>query len=36
MLLGAQIAAALAPDGQADPGLNDQLEAFLTLLQAAP
>lgn len=36
MLLGAQIAAALTPDGQADPGLNDQLEAFLTLLQAAP
>lgn len=34
MLLGAQIAAALAPEGQADPGLGDQLEAFLTLLGA--
>ena len=34
MLLGAQIAAALAPGGQADAGLNGQLEAFLTLLQA--
>ncbi|MGZ4663339.1 MAG: TetR/AcrR family transcriptional regulator [Arthrobacter sp.] len=34
MLLGAQIAAALAPDGLADPGLSDQLEAFLTLLGA--
>ena len=32
MLLGAQIAAALAPEGQADPGLGDQLDAFLTLL----
>lgn len=36
MLLGAQIAAALAPEGQADPGLGGQLEAFLTLLGAVP
>jgi AcrR family transcriptional regulator len=35
MLLGAQIAAALAPQGQVDLGLDDQLEGFLTLLQAA-
>lgn len=34
MLLGAQIAAALAPGSQADPGLAGQLEAFLSLLQA--
>jgi AcrR family transcriptional regulator len=34
MLLGAQIAAALAPEGQAVPGLSEQLEAFLILLQA--
>jgi AcrR family transcriptional regulator len=34
MLLGAQIAAALAPEGQVDPGLSEQLEAFLTLLAA--
>ena len=34
MLLGAQIAAALAPEGQTDPGLRDQLDAFLTLLAA--
>ncbi|MEO5319357.1 TetR/AcrR family transcriptional regulator [Arthrobacter sp. CC3] len=34
MLLGAQIAAALAPDNEADLGLGDQLEAFLTLLRA--
>ncbi|MBT2521074.1 TetR/AcrR family transcriptional regulator [Arthrobacter sp. ISL-28] len=32
MLLGAQIAAALAPHGQADLGLAEQLEAFLALL----
>lgn len=35
MLLGAQIAAALAPQGQVDLGLDDQLEGFLALLQAA-
>jgi hypothetical protein len=34
MLLGAQIAAALAPQGQVDPGLSEQLEGFLALLQA--
>lgn len=34
MLLGAQIAAALAPDIETDLGLGDQLEAFLTLLRA--
>jgi AcrR family transcriptional regulator len=34
MLLGAQIAAALALEGQAVPGLSEQLDAFLTLLQA--
>lgn len=34
MLLGAQIAAALAPEGQADPGLAAQLDAFLSLLAA--
>jgi hypothetical protein len=34
MLLGAQITAALAPDNETDLGLGDQLEAFLTLLQA--
>ncbi|MBO1267923.1 TetR/AcrR family transcriptional regulator [Arthrobacter cavernae] len=34
MLLGAQIAAALAPGIETDLGLGDQLEAFLTLLQA--
>jgi AcrR family transcriptional regulator len=33
MLLGTQIAAALSPGGRVDPGLMDQLEAFLTLLQ---
>jgi AcrR family transcriptional regulator len=32
MLLGAQIAAALAPQGQADLGLAEQLEGFLALL----
>lgn len=32
MLLGAQIAAALAPDGKTDPTLADQLEGFLALL----
>lgn len=32
MLLGAQIAAALAPQGQADLGLTEQLEGFLALL----
>jgi hypothetical protein len=32
LLLGAQIAAALAPDGQVELGLNEQLEGFLTLL----
>ena len=32
MLLGAQIWAALAPEGQTDLGLNEQLEAFLALL----
>ena len=31
-LLGAQIAAALAPEGQVELGLNEQLEGFLTLL----
>ncbi|MFJ5697381.1 TetR/AcrR family transcriptional regulator [Arthrobacter sp. NPDC093139] len=36
MLLGAQIAAALAPQGQVDHGLSDQLEGFLALLQAGP
>lgn len=35
MLLGAQIAAALAPQGQVDLGLDDQLEGFLALLQTA-
>jgi len=34
MLLGAQIAAALAPEGQAVPGLSEQLDAFLTLLES--
>jgi AcrR family transcriptional regulator len=34
MLLGAQIAAALAPDIETDLGLGDQLEAFLTLLRS--
>ncbi len=34
MLLGSQIMAALAPDGDADPGLIDQLEGFLTLLSS--
>ncbi|UVJ39151.1 TetR/AcrR family transcriptional regulator [Arthrobacter sp. CJ23] len=34
MLLGAQIAAALAPGIETDLGLDEQLEAFLTLLQA--
>jgi AcrR family transcriptional regulator len=34
MLLGAQIAAALAPNNETDLGLGDQLEAFLTLLQS--
>jgi AcrR family transcriptional regulator len=33
MLLGAQIAADLAPDNETDLGLGDQLEAFLTLLR---
>jgi AcrR family transcriptional regulator len=32
MLLGAQIVAALAPQGQADLGLAEQLEGFLALL----
>lgn len=32
MLLGAQISAALAPEGQADLGLSEQLEGFLALL----
>ena len=32
MLLGAQIAAALAPQGQVDRSLGDQLEGFLALL----
>jgi hypothetical protein len=32
LLLGAQIAAALAPEGQVELGLNEQLEGFLTLL----
>ena len=32
MLLGAQIWAALAPEGRTDLGLNEQLEAFLALL----
>ena len=32
LLLGAQIAAALAPEGQVDLGLNEQLEGFLTLV----
>lgn len=32
MLLGAQIWAALAPEGQTDLGLNEQLEGFLALL----
>jgi len=32
MLLGAQIAAALLPEGQTELGLNGQLEGFLTLL----
>jgi AcrR family transcriptional regulator len=32
MLLGAQIAAALARDGRTDPALADQLEGFLALL----
>jgi AcrR family transcriptional regulator len=31
-LLGAQISAALVPEGQVDLGLNEQLEGFLTLL----
>jgi hypothetical protein len=31
-LLGAQIAAALAPEGQVELGLNEQLEGFLALL----
>lgn len=31
-LLGAQIAAALAPEAQVELGLNEQLEGFLTLL----
>ncbi|MCX6497419.1 MAG: hypothetical protein NTU93_01280 [Arthrobacter sp.] len=30
-----QIAAALAPEGQVELGLNEQLEGFLTLLEAA-
>ena len=34
MLLGAQIAAALAPQGQVDHSLGDQLEGFLALLQS--
>lgn len=33
LLLGAQVAAALAPEGQLDLGLNEQLEGFLTLLR---
>jgi AcrR family transcriptional regulator len=32
MLLGAQIAAALAPAGQTEPGLEGQLEGFFALL----
>lgn len=32
MLLGAQIAAALARDGRTDPALADQIEGFLALL----
>jgi AcrR family transcriptional regulator len=32
MLLGAQISAALAPEGQGDLGLSEQLEGFLALL----
>jgi len=32
MLLGAQIAAALLPDGQTELGLRGQLEGFLALL----
>ncbi|TSE17231.1 TetR/AcrR family transcriptional regulator [Arthrobacter sp. KBS0703] len=32
MLLGAQISAALAPEGQDDLGLSEQLEGFLALL----
>ena len=32
LLLGAQISAALAPAGQVELGLNEQLEGFLTLL----
>jgi AcrR family transcriptional regulator len=32
MLLGAQIGAALAPQGQVDPGLMDQLDGYLSLL----
>ena len=35
MLLGAQIAAALAPEGRAEPDLLEQLEGFLTLLRTA-
>lgn len=35
MLLGAQISAALAPEGRAEPDLLDQLEGFLTLLRTA-
>ena len=31
-LLGAQISAALAPDGRVEPGLNEQLQGFLALL----
>ncbi len=33
MLLGAQIAAAPAPEGRAEPDLLEQLEGFLTLLR---
>ena len=32
MLLGAQIAAALLPEGQMELGLNGQLEGYLALL----
>jgi hypothetical protein len=32
MLLGAQVAAALVPDGQTELGLGGQLEGFLALL----
>jgi hypothetical protein len=32
MLLGAQIAAALLPEGQTELGLDGQLEGFLALL----